>query len=65
MANVANLQVYNAEFGKALRNPDVVRRLTEQGIDIIPGTPEEYNAFIKSETARWGAVDKASGAKAD
>src|SRR5258706_8396827 len=51
----------NAEFGKALRNPDVVKRLTEQGIDIIPSTPEQYNAFIKSETARWGEVVKASG----
>ena len=55
----------NAEFGKALKSPDVVKRLTEQGIEIIAGTPEEYTAFIKAETARWGAVVKASGAKAD
>ena len=43
----------------------MVKRLTEQGIEIIAGTPEEYTAFIKAETARWGAVVKASGAKAD
>ena len=55
----------NAEFGKALRSPDVVKRLTEQGIEIIVGTPEEYAAFIKAETVRWGEVVKASGAKAD
>jgi tripartite-type tricarboxylate transporter receptor subunit TctC len=55
----------NAEFRKAMANPDLVKRMTEQGIDISTGTPEEYTAFIKAETARWGEVVKTSGAKAD
>ncbi len=55
----------NAEFRKAMANPDLVKRMTEQGIDITTGTPEEYTAFIKSETARWTEVVKASGAKVD
>jgi tripartite-type tricarboxylate transporter receptor subunit TctC len=55
----------NAEFRKAMANPELVKRMTEQGIDISTGTPEEYTAFIKSEIVRWGEVVKASGAKAD
>ena len=55
----------NAEFRKAMANPDLVKRMTEQGIDITTGTPEEYTAFIKAETARWREVVKASGAKVD
>jgi tripartite-type tricarboxylate transporter receptor subunit TctC len=55
----------NAEFRKAMTNPELVKRMTEQGIDISTGTPEEYTAFIKAETARWGEVVKVSGAKAD
>ena len=55
----------NLEFVKALRNPDLAKRLSEQGIDVSPGTPEEYTAYIKSETARLGEMVKASGAKAD
>ena len=52
-------------FRKAMANPDIVKRMTEQGIDITTGTPEEYTAFIKAETARWREVVKASGAKVD
>ena len=55
----------NAEFRKAMASPDIAKRLTEQGIDITTGTPEEYTAFIKAETARWRDVVKASGAKVD
>jgi tripartite-type tricarboxylate transporter receptor subunit TctC len=55
----------NAELVKVLRNPEVVKRLNDQGIDVSPTTPEEYAAFIKSETARLGEMVKASGAKAD
>src|SRR6185436_8196477 len=55
----------NAEFRKAMANPDIAKRMTEQGIDVTTGTPEEYTAFIKSETARWREVVKASGARVD
>ena len=55
----------NLEFVKALRNPDLAKRLSEQGLDVSPSTPEEYTAYIKSETARLGEMVKASGAKAD
>ena len=55
----------NAEFSKAAKDPEVVKRLGDQGIEAMSMTPEQFAAFIKSETARWTEVVKASGAKAD
>jgi len=55
----------NAEFTKAVKDPEVVKRLADQGIDAVSMTPEEFATFIRSETARWTEVVKTSGAKAD
>ena len=55
----------NAEMAKALDAPDVHAKLTELGSDKVHGTPEEFEEWIKSETAKWGKVVKASGATVD
>ena len=55
----------NAELVAALRSPDIVKRLTDVGFDPAPTTPEAFARLMKDETARWGAVVKASGAKVD
>lgn len=59
------IEKLHAEFVKALRHPDIVKRLAEVGVDVVANTPEEFAAMIKSETARWGEVVKASGARVD
>jgi tripartite-type tricarboxylate transporter receptor subunit TctC len=48
----------NAEVTKAIAAPDVVKRLTELGVDPLSGTPEQMADYIKSETARWHALIK-------
>jgi len=55
----------NAEFAKAAKDPEVVKRLADQGIEATSMTPEQFAAFIRAETARWTEVVKSSGAKAD
>jgi tripartite-type tricarboxylate transporter receptor subunit TctC len=45
-----------ADLLKALDNPDVKKRLTEQGVDVKTSTPEEFLAHVKSESARWARV---------
>ena len=35
-----------------------------QAADIVGGTPQEFDAFIKSELKRWPEVVKAAGIKA-
>jgi tripartite-type tricarboxylate transporter receptor subunit TctC len=55
----------NDEVVKALKSPDVVKRFTEQGLEILPTTSQQFGAFMKEETARWAPVVKASGATVD
>jgi tripartite-type tricarboxylate transporter receptor subunit TctC len=53
----------NAELTKALTAPDMKERLAGAGIEPVTGTPEQFAAFIKSETARYAKVIKDAGIK--
>jgi len=55
----------NAEFNKALKQPELAKRLSDEGADPAGGTPEQFAALIKEEIPRWGKVVKDSGAKID
>lgn len=55
----------NAEIAKALQAPDVRKKLSDQGADILGGSPEQFGSLIKTDIARWAPVVKESGAKAD
>jgi tripartite-type tricarboxylate transporter receptor subunit TctC len=41
---------------KALKDPDVVKQLETQGLNALGGSPDDFAAFIKSETQRWARV---------
>jgi hypothetical protein len=53
------------DFGRlrwgALKSDDVIRQMQLQGMEPLGGTPEDFVLRIKEDTARWGAVLKASG----
>jgi len=55
----------NAEFNKALKLPELSKRLADEGADTAGGTPEEFAALIKNDIPRWGKIVKESGAKVD
>ncbi|HEX5688013.1 MAG TPA: tripartite tricarboxylate transporter substrate binding protein [Ideonella sp.] len=55
----------NAEFNKALNQPELRKRMSDEGADPAGGTPELLAALIKDEIPRWGKVVKDSGAKID
>lgn len=55
----------NAEVNKALRNPELRKKLGDEGADATGGTAEQFAALIRSEIPRWGKVVKDSGAKID
>jgi tripartite-type tricarboxylate transporter receptor subunit TctC len=40
----------------ALKDPNVLKQLTTQGLDARGGGPEEFALFIRSETERWARV---------
>jgi len=55
----------NKEFTAVLSLPEVKDILFKQGLDAAPSTPEQFGAYIESETVKWAKVVKASGAKAE
>ena len=54
----------NAAFNAVVKDPEVQRRLAENGVSTIGGTPEDLAALIASETARWRKVVAETGVKA-
>ena len=53
------------EIGKILKMPDVVKRLTELGLDISGMPPADLAALIKADVPRLGKIVKDSGATAN
>ena len=55
----------NAEFNKALQQPELRKKLGDEGADPAGGTPEQFATLIKDEALRWGKVVKESGVRID
>jgi tripartite-type tricarboxylate transporter receptor subunit TctC len=55
----------NTEINRIAKLPDVRERLSAQGLEAIPSTPEAFTQTIHDDYARWGKVVEASGAKLD
>jgi tripartite-type tricarboxylate transporter receptor subunit TctC len=57
------VQRLNAEVRSALAAPELQRRFAEVSMSVDPGSPEELDAFMKSEVVRWGEVIAKAGVK--
>jgi len=53
----------NTELTKALSAPEMKERLGSAGIEPMTSTPEQFTAFIRSETVRYAKVVKDAGIK--
>ena len=53
------------EVAKAVKQPDVVQRFTQLGIDPVGSSPQEYAAVNKADYEKYEKLVKASGAKID
>jgi tripartite-type tricarboxylate transporter receptor subunit TctC len=51
------------EIAAILKEPGIKERYAGLGADPIGSTPEEFDAYCRSELARWAEVVKISGAK--
>ena len=55
----------HAALVKVLAQPDVKKRMADQGAEVVSEKPEQFAAFIQAESRKWGQVVRASGATLD
>lgn len=55
----------NAEMVRALRLPDVTKRLRDLGSEPVANSPEQFDVLIKSEIKKWAKVIKEVGIRVD
>lgn len=46
---------------EAMTDPAVKEKLADQGLTLAPQTPEQFRAYIASETRKWANVIKDAG----
>lgn len=51
----------NREINAALKQADTVKQLTALGFDATPGTPAEFDRYLKAELDRWGGMVRKLG----
>jgi tripartite-type tricarboxylate transporter receptor subunit TctC len=61
----AVVKALNAAYLKAIAPADIRQKLNDAGIDPVGSTPAQFTAYMQSETARWRAVIKERGIKAE
>ncbi|HET7731326.1 MAG TPA: tripartite tricarboxylate transporter substrate binding protein [Usitatibacter sp.] len=52
------------QLSAAIKTPAVVEKLSQQGMEIQGGGPEEMERFLRSEMSRWAEVVRANGIRA-
>jgi tripartite-type tricarboxylate transporter receptor subunit TctC len=53
----------SGEVAKAVTDPRLKDRLTEQGLDVVGSSPGDMLAVMTADTKKWGEVITATGAK--
>jgi tripartite-type tricarboxylate transporter receptor subunit TctC len=55
----------NGELAKIMHAPEMKEKLDAMATDPVTSTPEEFEGLIQREIAKWGAVVRQAGLKAD
>lgn len=55
----------NADTARVLKLPEISAKLLPQGLYPAPSTPAQFDAHIRSETARYAKIVKETGIRAD
>jgi len=53
------------DMAKVMQQPDFRERIANMGAGVVGSTPEQFGAFMKSESAKWGRVIREANIKAE
>jgi len=59
----AAIDILHRELVKAYNAPDVKNQVLATGSEVAADTPEEFAAFVRAESAKWGKVIRDAGIK--
>ena len=54
-----------ADVSKVLQQADFKEKIAGMGADVVGSTPDQFGAFMKSESAKWGKVIREANIKAE
>jgi tripartite-type tricarboxylate transporter receptor subunit TctC len=46
---------------EAMSDASVIQKLSDQGLTLVPQTPDQFRAYIASETIKWAKVIRDAG----
>ena len=55
----------NARVRNAIAQPEARERFAQQGYEIVGSTPEQFGAWIRSESSKWGKIIREHGITAE
>ncbi|GGH54470.1 MFS transporter [Comamonas phosphati] len=55
----------NDAITKAMKDPEVLKRFADQGMQPFPSTPAQFGNYMQAELTRWAPLIKASGASVE
>jgi tripartite-type tricarboxylate transporter receptor subunit TctC len=55
----------SGEIAKIVRTPEALQRLAYEALDPVGSNPAEFSAYLKAELAKWAAVIKSAGIRAE
>jgi tripartite-type tricarboxylate transporter receptor subunit TctC len=55
----------HADAVKALKEPDITRKIADLGADVVGNAPEEFAAALRAESAQWAEIIKSANIRAE
>jgi tripartite-type tricarboxylate transporter receptor subunit TctC len=55
----------HADAVKALKEPDINKKIADLGADVVGNTPEEFGAALRAESAQWAEIIKTANIRAE
>ena len=55
----------HADVTRVLKEPDLRKKISDQGADVVGNLPEEFGAAMRAESAQWAEIIKAANIRAE
>jgi len=56
---------FHADLVRVMQDPEVKAKFASLGVDAMSGSPEQFDAYMKSESAKYAKLVKAAGIRAE